>query len=212
MRTSRLLLNFLWWKTARAADTTLAEQLSSLSFHNEGLLRRGTQFEVATIPCGYLEPENVTTPQHAWAVRSRCPFLFTKNKSDAPSVMAAKVSSDPDGLDGLDGLVPPPLGIRSAVPLGGIGAGSFELRGDGTLQQFTIWNNFPAGAPKFWAFPDALFGLKVSGQPAVALQTAPPAGILGVAALKYSGAYPVSRLIVEDEHMQTVKASLFGYH
>ena len=61
MRTSRLLLlNFLWWKTARAADTTLAEQLSSLSFHNEGLLRRGTQFEVATIPCGYLEPENVT--------------------------------------------------------------------------------------------------------------------------------------------------------
>ena len=100
-------------------------------------------------------------------------------------------------------LIPPPTGMRSAVPLGGIGAGSFELRGDGTFTQFTIWNNFPAAAPKFGAFPHALFGLRVAGEAhpfprAMALQTSPPAGIAGVDSLRYSGAYPVSRLSPTD--------------
>ena len=35
-----------------------------------------------------------------------------------------------------DGSVPPPNGMRSAVPLGGLGAGNFELRADGA---FTEW-------------------------------------------------------------------------
>jgi non-lysosomal glucosylceramidase len=114
-------------------------------------------FAVSSVPCGYLEPENVSTPQYAWSHSGQCPFVFLDKSAGAED------SSDA-------GLVPPALGIRSAVPLGGIGAGSMELRGDGTLQQLTIWNNFPAGAPKFWAFPDALFGLRV-GKHTVALRT-----------------------------------------
>ena len=65
------------------------------------------------------------------------------------------------------------------------------------------------GAPKFWAFPEALFALRLGGK-AAALQTSPPAGIPGVAALRYSGAYPVTRLAVEDATLP-VTATLFGY-
>ena len=36
-----------------------------------------------------------------------------------------------------EGGVPPASGIRSAAPLGGVGAGSFELRGDGTMREWT---------------------------------------------------------------------------
>ena len=77
-------------------------------------------------------------------------------------------------------------------------------------------------APKFWAFPESLFALRVGASSStradkdkgadkvVALQTSPPAGIPGVAGLRYSGAYPVTRLVVEDATLP-VKASLFGY-
>ena len=106
---------------AGPSSSSLAERLVALRFNNVGVTKSTTDFTVATVPCGYLEPENVTTPQHAWAQKGKCPFVFTTNQSGGGRL-----------------LVPPPLGIRSAVPLGGIGAGSFELRGDGTLQQFTV--------------------------------------------------------------------------
>eukprot|EP01043_Picozoa_sp_COSAG02_P048866 COSAG02_NODE_4850_length_4905_cov_6.344985_1_plen_1001_part_00 len=279
---------------AAAAPAGLAEQLAAMVFHNEGVTRSGTAITVADVPCGYLEPENVTTPEFSWASRQKCGFPFVNNhshghtppasckldgaiqpemdshsddlqqvvppsadaeaclplccsnegcvafvfspkapkgmgacKADGPCCYLKSRQAEPthSGLPGISygkiagrgggseipaGLVPPPLGIRSAVPLGGIGAGSMELRGDGTLQQFTIWNNYPAGAPKFWAFPDAVFGMRVGGK-AVSLRTSPPAGIPGVAALKYSGAHPMSRLTVDDPAIEGVNASLFGY-
>jgi hypothetical protein len=43
---------------------------------------------------------------------------------------------------------------------------------------------------------------------AVALRTSPPEGIPGVAALKYSGAYPMTRLAVEDESLPGTKTCL----
>ena len=51
--------------------------------------------------------------------------------SHIPGILFGRVSGSGGG--NASSLVPPPLGIRSAVPLGGIGAGSFELRGDLTL-------------------------------------------------------------------------------
>ena len=45
---------------------------------------------------------------------------------------------------GRDGAVPA-TGIRSAVPLGGMGTGNFELRGDGTFRQWCIESQSPGG-------------------------------------------------------------------
>lgn len=42
----------------------------------------------------------------------------------------------------------PPTGIRDAVPVGGLGAGTLELRGDGTFHEITIHSASPAGSAK----------------------------------------------------------------
>lgn len=40
---------------------------------------------------------------------------------------------------------PPPIGMRSAAPLGGVGAGAFELRGDGTIHEVRLRRGAPPG-------------------------------------------------------------------
>lgn len=117
-----------------------------------------------------------------------------------------------------DSTVPPPLGMRSAVPLGGLSAGSVELRADGTLHEWTIVNQSPAGAAKFGLQDDAMFGVYAaqSGAAGVAkpVRTMPPASlngtVQGVDALRYQGAQPVTRLDILDADLP-VEASLYGY-
>eukprot|EP00045_Choanoeca_perplexa_P015074 m.182287 g.182287 ORF g.182287 m.182287 type:complete len:987 (+) comp16883_c0_seq1:64-3024(+) len=134
-------------------------------------------------PCCYLKSHNAPfTPSSA-------PNITATVRSGSPSPPSPDVDS-------------PPSGIRSAVPQGGLAAGSIELRGDGRLHEWTILNQSPAGAAKFFTFDNAFFGaqLTVDGRGAsAALRTNPPAGVPGVNALKYAGAYPVGRLSVADD-------------
>ena len=83
--------------------------------------------------------------------------------------------------------------MRSAPPLGGLAAGTVELRADGSLHAWTLENASPAGSTKIATLDDALFGLRV-GDKAVALRTAPPAGIPGVDSLDFAGLQPFVRL------------------
>ena len=112
-------------------------------------------------------------------------------------------------------LTHPPLGLRSAVPLGGLGAGAVELRADGTFHEWTLTNQHPAGAAKFGVVGDALVGLHVGGGTARALRTSPPAGsgIPGVESLTYHGSYPVSELEARDPALTAVgcNATLYAY-
>jgi hypothetical protein len=55
----------------------------------------------------------------------------------------------------------PPSGMRSAVPLGGISCGAVELRGDGSLHEFTWMNQSPGGSGKVQSYPDAYFAMRV---------------------------------------------------
>jgi non-lysosomal glucosylceramidase len=102
----------------------------------------------------------------------------------------------------------PPLGMRSAVPLGGIGAGTVELRADGSLRDWNIFNNSPAGGRRV-QLDDALLGIRAGGR-AWTLRTHPPRGLPGVAALRYAGAFPVSRLTLEDPEVP-VGVELYAY-
>lgn len=54
----------------------------------------------------YVEPENVTRPVHSWVTPRLSPASF--------------LYQVPEG-------VPPPLGMRSAVPLGGLGTGDVHM-------------------------------------------------------------------------------------
>ena len=60
----------------------------------------------------------------------------------------------------ISGVLPPPSGMRSAIPLGGVSAGSFELRGDGSLHEFTIQNQSPGGAAKVQVYEHAFLAVK----------------------------------------------------
>jgi non-lysosomal glucosylceramidase len=115
------------------------------------------------------------------------------------SAVAPKNSTVPGIVSGsvakpLPVIVPPPVGMRSAVPLGGAGAGAFELRGDGSVHEVTIQNASPYGAAKYGVLADALLALQVGTGGPVAVRTHAPGGLPGVDAITYSGAYPVSRL------------------
>ena len=89
--------------------------------------------------------------------------------------------------------------MRSAVPLGGLGTGSFELRADGTIHEWTIENQSPGGSAKLnkGALILAVFGVRVADgdkSKASLLRIHAPHGYPGVESLSYSGSYPVSKL------------------
>lgn len=104
----------------------------------------------------------------------------------------------------------PASGMRSAVPLGGIGAGSFELRGDGSMHEFIIHNAGPGGAAKIQTYPDAFFAMAVDGESRV-LRTHPPAGMNGVDGIRYSGSHPISRLQILDDSVSEMEVALYGF-
>lgn len=93
----------------------------------------------------------------------------------------------------------PPMGMRSAAPLGGLGAGAFEVRADGTIHEVTIVNQSPAGAAKYGVLEDLMLGARVGGV-ARALRTSPPAYAAGAgaSALTYAALYPLASLAFAD--------------
>ena len=94
--------------------------------------------------------------------------------------------------------------------------GSFELRADGSIHEWTLENQSPGGSVKLGpgALDKAVLGVRVSsssGNKAALLRTKPPPGYPGVKALSYSGSFPVSRLSVRDENFFGVEMNLFAY-
>ena len=148
---------------------TSSEALAKIPFSNSGTVRSTDNFTYVGIPAMYLEPEAPSQALWAWADSKTHQYLF--------------------GADSTT----PPLGMRSAPPLGGLAAGTVELRADGSLHAWTLENASPAGSTKIAFLDDALFGLRI-GDKAVALRTAPPAGIPGVESLDFSGLQPFVRL------------------
>jgi hypothetical protein len=113
-------------------------------------------------------------------------------ETPAPGVFSGVVDRGPAPR-----AVPPPMGMRNSAPLGGLGAGAFEMRGDGTMHEVTIVNQSPAGAAKFGVLEDMVLGARIGGV-ARTLRTTPPPYAPGVAALTYSALYPLARLAVSE--------------
>jgi non-lysosomal glucosylceramidase len=106
--------------------------------------------------------------------------------------------------------VSPASGMRSAVPLGGISAGSFELRGDGSFHEWFIHNAGPNGAAKIQQYPFAYLAMSIDGE-ARAIRTHPETGIRGVDGLRYGGTYPVSKLEVVDTQFTSLSANVYAF-
>lgn len=127
------------------------------------------------------------------AAGSPCCYLKSQVHDEVPTpgVFSGTVSRGPVAL------THPPIGLRSSAPLGGVGAGAFELRGDGTVHEVTIVNQSPSGAAKYGVLADMMLGVRIGGV-AKALRTSPPPYAPGVSSLNYSALYPLARLGLED--------------
>ena len=109
------------------------------------------------------------------AAGESCCYLKTFVKKPKPS---ANMSSGVVSRGADTQWSAPPAGLRSAPPLGGLAAGTFELRADGGFHAWTVENASPAGSTKIGALSEALVAVRVSGggvpTAARALRTAPP--------------------------------------
>jgi beta-glucosidase 2, glycosyl-hydrolase family 116 N-term len=159
--------------------------LSSLKFKNTGVVTREMRFAYLDQPVEYSEDVDY------WNVTRRAKYLYRVNG---------------------DARVDPPTGMRSSVPLGGLGSGTVELRADGSLQDWNIFNNSPAGGIKV-QIDDTFFALKVNTAGharAWALRTQAPETLPAIQQIEYSGAFPVSRLRFSDPDCP-LRVTLYAY-
>ena len=174
--------------------------LSRLRFRGSGVVGSEMTFRRFDRPCHYAETdERWSTP---WDEVDAYPYLFQVEPPTGDATDGAAVERDP------------PLGMRSAVPLGGLGAGTVELRADGSLRDWNIFNNSPGGGGQKVQLEEAFFGLRVqpegeSGR-AWTVRTHPPCGLPAIRQLEYSGAFPAARLRLSDPGLP-VAVDLYAY-
>jgi non-lysosomal glucosylceramidase len=158
---------------AQSISRIAGDDLAALKFKNSGIVRSEMHF-------GYLDqPVEYSEDVEYWNVTRRAKYLYQ---------IAGESKTAP------------PTGMRSAVPLGGLGSGTVELRADGSFQDWNIFNNSPAGGTKV-RIDDAFLAAKIiDGKKSTSwtLRTQPPSDLPAIAQIEYSGAFPVSRLKFSD--------------
>eukprot|EP00038_Savillea_parva_P009621 m.184763 g.184763 ORF g.184763 m.184763 type:complete len:1027 (+) comp16225_c0_seq1:84-3164(+) len=153
------------------------------------------------------------------------PHCWLKSSMESPrpkppsvGAVAARVGgrspSPTPGQPTLSQVKAPPMGYRSAPALGGVGAGSTELRSDGSFRDWTIFNQGPAGSGKYGLVDDVYMGVKV-GNTARMVRTQPPAFLsdpqaAAPEALTFSGTYPLTRLAIHDTDL-VAPTEVYGY-
>ena len=145
-----------------------------------------------------------------------CCFLKSSQPSPTPNNYPGGIWSGDVTQPPLPPITVPPVGIRNGVPVGGLGAGTMELRGDGSFHEITIHSASPAGSSKYATQPDAIVSFKIGTNSAKTIRTNPQSWAQpGVSQLAYTGVYPVSKLDIIDPTTlgaAGMSASLFFYH
>ena len=162
----------------------------------------------ATSGCKAFLYESISTVNFNKCVKG-VPCCFLKSRTSKPrnktvpgtTIVAGVVSANSN-------LASPPSGMRSSVPLGPLGEGSVELRADGRLADWgTIFNNAPYTKDPSWSkkidVDDAAFAVwSSSGSTLLRTHLGTDTHGLPVAQeLRYSGAFPASRLTLNDSRV-----------
>ena len=153
----------------------------------------------------------------AWVFDGNAKGCWLKSAVPARVAKQGDVSGCKDGVFEINcgnwngSLATPPSGMRSAVPMGSLGGGSIELRADGRLSDWTIFNNEPEEIDgKKIDVDEAAFGLFVDDgggdttSCSMLLRTHPPSPLPSVESLTYEGAFPTARLTVNDSRLSAV--------
>ena len=214
--------------TTMGSQTPLRDALLGLPFANSDVIRATDVYAARNAPSIYLEAEAPGYADWAWAdgrIARAAPgrphgshyYLYLKNDSAVAPHPPPPGAPPTANTSMLAGWSVPPSGMRSAPPLGGLSTGSIELRGDGSLHAWTIENNSPAGSAKIATLPDAAFGAKIGNANAKLLRTHPPQSLglpaeAGIAAMRFSGATPFTRLTPLDPAFKAASnVHLFGH-
>ena len=175
--------------------------LRQLEFKNSGVVTRSMHFKYFDQPCLYAETPTKWSTDWARMGQEPYPYLF-------------EVIPPEDGQKFSLPEMHPPIGMRSAVPLGGLGAGTLELRADGSFHDWNIFNNSPGGGGQKVQLSEAMFGLRTKNggdqTKAWVLRTHPPKDLPAIDKIEYSGAFPVSRLRFDDSDLP-IKVQLYAY-
>lgn len=175
-------------ETAKSkSDTSLMKLINRIEFRNSGLVTQDMEFTQVTKKCFYIETDQEYT-----------------RRNDYDYTFEVK-----DGKE-----IDPPSGVRSAIPLGGLGAGTVELRADGRFMDWNIFNNSPATGNQKVQLDNAFLGLWVKGQSskseARVLRTHPEEGLPAIQKMEYSGSFPVSKLVISDQEIN-LQSTLYAY-
>jgi non-lysosomal glucosylceramidase len=104
---------------AQCGTSPLYDALKQVHFYNGDTARASDVYANIPMPeTSYNEQDNVTCVLCGWNVHGSAWTYPFQNDTGSPTA--------------------PPLGIRSAPQLGGVGAGSIELRADGSFRDWTI--------------------------------------------------------------------------
>ena len=102
------------------------------------------------------------------------------------------------------------LAILSTSTVIGISTGSFELRADGTFHEWTIFNQYPAGAAKIQVIDNVFLGVRTAtagGSVAVVMQTHPnDTRLPAVEGLEYRG----TDLMFQFYNVHHVYGAIYG--
>ena len=172
--------------------------LAQLRFVNQGLV--SSTMHIEAVDTDILFSEGL----EAWHTKGTHPYAYV---TPFPS------GGNPLTLD-VGALPAPPVGIRSAPSLGGLGTGTLELRADGRLANWQVFNNSPGdGQPKLHV-DDAFFGIRThqgaGAARALTIRTQPPEGLPAISAIAGSGGFPVTRLRLGDPALP-LAVELYAY-
>lgn len=178
--------------------STLSANVSDFIYYNSGTTTSRQRYELVPITAiyneGYQYKDDVFG-SNAWHT-GQLAYLFERYEN---------------GTIGT-----PSSGLRSSVPLGPVGQGTFELRGDGRMTDFSIFNNGPNAEPNSIAVKidlnDAVFGFKFVDESTnkvivKIIQTSPYDELMvkyAIESLTYFGSYPSSRLQIIDSDLQSI--------
>ena len=171
--------------------------LTRLRFVNQGLV--SNQMHIEAVDTDILFAEG----QDSWHTKGTHPYAY----------ITPFPRNNLQPLD-IDALSPPPVGIRSAPSLGGLGTGTLELKTDGSLANWQIFNNSPGnGSPKLH-LDEAFFGIRtqqgIQSANAITIRTRPPDELPAISSIAGSGGFPVTRLRLSDPSLP-LATELFAY-
>ena len=180
------------------SDLSLAQRLSALNFNHLGTVSSGQRFEYLSV-CSSIQGNASFVPCSPMTNGAGCVggYLFDVGRNGTREDT-------------------PPIGMRSANPLGGFGTGFFRLAADGSVRDWELDNSVAGATTITPTRPEMLLGVRVNGR-AATLRTHPitPEGaaapLPGVATLRYSASHPVTRLQIQDAVLGELNATLYAY-